>query len=89
MTEMPFIGEFSSYKERNKWIVENAQYFTIIMRHQRSNKRAERDTFEEAVALANRVLEQYPEKHLMIYAVAGGHDTLTATVSLGRIQRHD
>jgi hypothetical protein len=87
--DMPFLPEFSSYRERNKWIVENAQYFTIIMRHQRSNRRAERSTFDEAVSLANQVLEQYPEKHLMIYAVAGGHDTLTATVSLGRIHRHD
>jgi hypothetical protein len=92
MTEFvfPYIPEFSHYKERNKWIVDNAQYFTVILRRDLRNYRAERFTLEEAIALANQVLEQYPHASPMIYAVAGGHDTLTATVSKEKgIQRHE
>ena len=89
MGTMPFIPEFTSYKERNKWIVDHAQYFSIILKRNSKYLRSERDTFEEAVALANLVLEQYPHTRLMVYAVAGGHDTLTATVSTDGITRHD
>jgi hypothetical protein len=89
MQAMPFIPEFNNYKERNKWIVDNAQYFTIILKKDRKYLRSERHTFDEAVALANQVLDQYPHARLMVYAVAGGHETLTATVSTDRIKRHD
>jgi hypothetical protein len=89
MDTMPFIPEFKHYKERNKWIVDHAQFFTIILKRDRKYLRSERYTFEEAVALANQVLEQYPHVRLMVYAVAGGHDTLTATVSTDGVTRHD
>jgi hypothetical protein len=85
----PFIPEFSHYKERNKWIVDNAQYYSIILKRNGEYLRSERNTFEEAIVLANLVLEQHPHARLMVYAVVGGHDTLTATVSTDGVQRHD
>lgn len=87
--DMPFIPEFSNYRERNQWIRDHAQYWTIILRKDRRNYRAERHSLDESIALANQVLQIYPHKSLLIYAVAAGHDTLAATVSTAGVKTHD
>jgi hypothetical protein len=81
MTEMSFIPEFSKAEERNKWIKDNAQFWTVIRKRKRRYERDECWSLDEAVQLAQRRLERDPLKQpLLIYAVAGGHDTLAATV---------
>ncbi len=81
MDEMPFIPEFTKAEDRNKWIKDNAQYFTVIRKRKRRYERDECWTLEEAVQLAQRRLAKDPYMQpLLIYAVAGGHDALAATV---------
>jgi len=81
MNDVPFIPEFSKAEERNKWIKDNAQYFTVIRKRLRRYERDECWSLAEAVQLAQRRLERDPGKQpLLIYAVAGGHDALAATV---------
>jgi hypothetical protein len=81
MTDIPFIPEFSKADARNKWIMENAQYWTVIRKRKRRYERDECWSLEDAVKLAQRRLANDPHKQpLLIYAVAGGHDALAATV---------
>ena len=90
MNKMPLIPEFSEYKQRNKWIKENADYFTVVRRRNRRYERYTAPSFEEATALAQKYLRGDTENtRWMIYAVAGIHDTLVATVSAEGIKDHD
>ena len=84
MQDMPF----TSAEARNKFIVDNAEYFTVILRSNRRNYRSERKALAEATELAEAVLKKWPESRLMIYAVLGDSSTLTATVSSEGIKRH-
>lgn len=85
---MPFIPEFREAAERNRWIITNAQYFTVIRRKNRSYLREECATMDEAEALAKRMLRDDPNARFLIYAVALGHDTLAATVSTDGVKHH-
>ncbi len=86
--EVPFIPEFSKADERNKWILENSQYFTVICKRNRRYDRDECWSLEEAINLAQRRLLRDPLHPLLIYAVAGGHDTLAATVYIDEVRKH-
>ena len=85
---MPFIPEFSDANTRNKWIVDNATYFTIIRRKNRQYLREERPTFEEAEACAKKLLERDPHGRFLIYGVYEAIDALAATVSVDGTKKH-
>ena len=89
MTDMPFLPEFRQAKERSKWITENASYFTVIRRKNRSYLREEKPTLAEAVSYAQRLIERDQEYRFLIYAGAGIHDTLAATVSIEGVKYHE
>jgi hypothetical protein len=76
--DIPLIPDFNNYKDRNKWIFDHAQYFTIV---RRGYKTEERHTYDDAVKLAQWTVKLNPDARLLIYAVAAGHGTLAATVS--------
>ena len=86
--EMPFIPEFQKADERNKWIKDNASYFTVIKRKGRRYIREEQPTFDLAVQLAQKRLEQDSDSRYMIYAVYRQSDTLVATVSSDGVKEH-
>jgi hypothetical protein len=85
---MPFIPEFKQATERNQWIVENASYFTVIRRYNRCYQREECPTFDAAEQFAQRIIKHDPSARFLIYAVAGQHDALTATISNEGTKRH-
>ena len=89
LIKMPFIPEFREAKERNKWIRDNAQYFTVIRRQDRRYERDEVYTFDEAVTLASNRIKRIPDLRFLIYAVAAGHDALVATVSSDGVKEHE
>ena len=89
MNEMPFIPEFREAKERNLWIKENADYFTVTRRRRSSYLREEKPSLEEAIAFANRLVERDSEFRCLIYAVYNIHDTLVATVSKDGAKYHE
>lgn len=78
---MPAIPEFSSYQEREKWLVANATHFTIVRRANRKTYRAEKPTLEQALAGARSIAKAHPTVRLLIYAIYGVHDCWCATVS--------
>ena len=90
MNTMPYIPEFSGYKERNKWLFDNATYFTLFMRKNRTILKEEHRTWDEVEARAKKLVER--NRHCdwsIIYAVCGIHDTLVATVSVDGTKRHE
>ena len=86
---MPYIPEFSGYKERNKWLFENAISFTLFMRKNRTILKEEHRTWDEVEARAKKLVERKPDTRYLIYAVYGIHDTLVATVSVDGTVRHE
>lgn len=86
--DAPFIPEFSKAEERNQWIIANAQYFTTIYRRQRRYERGEHWSYDDAVAAARKLVDRAPQGRVLIYAVAGGHDALAATVSAEEVRKH-
>jgi len=89
MKDVPFIPEFTKADERNKWIKDYAQFFTVIRRRNRRYERDECWSLEEATQLAQKRLAHDELKQpLLIYAVAGGHDALVATVYAEGIRNH-
>lgn len=88
MTE-PFIPEFSSREEREKWFVENADYFTIVRRAKGKSYRVETKTLVRAETLAKSIVEQprYQHVRLLIYAVRGVSDTYVETIAREGIVR--
>lgn len=86
----PYIPEFTQYKDRNKWIIENAAYFTVIRRYKRRYQREERATLETAIELAQKLVQQDNTARFLIYGVShDNHDALAATVSSEGIKYHE
>jgi hypothetical protein len=81
MAEMPFIPEFKEAKERSQWIINNAEYFTIIRRKNRRNLREEAKTLDEAIQIAQRMIAAEPDMNCLIYGVWQNYDTLAATLT--------
>ena len=86
---MPYIPEFSGYKERNKWLFDNATYFTLFMRKNRTILKEEHRTWDEVEARAKKLVERKPDSRFLIYAVYGQSDTLVATISKDGVVRHE
>ena len=86
----PYIPEFTQYKDRNKWIIENAEYFTVIRRHKNSILREERESLESAIALAQKWVQRDHDARFLIYGVThDNHDALACTVSIDGIKHHE
>lgn len=80
-TTAPFIPEFSEAAERSKWIVENAEYFTLIRRQNRRYERTEWHTLDGAIKAGQRVVERDQTARFLVYGVVGIYDTLAATIT--------
>jgi len=69
MTQRPL--DFASAKEREEWIIANAQYFTTCRTINRKYERQEHATLELARSHAKSLLAENPIKPILIYAVEG------------------
>ena len=56
-----------------KWVKENAEYWTTIRRRNNHNERYEWPTQQAAEQAAQRMIEADPEARFMVYAVHGVH----------------
>jgi hypothetical protein len=65
---------FTSQAEREKWLIENADYFTIVFRRNLRNRRLEVSDLKTADAYAKRISEDL-KLNTLIYAVSGVSDT--------------
>lgn len=78
---MPEPLNFTSDADRAKWIIEHADYFTLIHRRNLHNERWEYPTLQKARAGARARLRKDPTKRFLIYAVKGVNDTYVETVA--------
>lgn len=77
MTEKPL--DFASSKERDKWIIENAEHFTAVRWRNRQMSKTAHPTLAEAEARATELLKHDPHP-VMIYAVNGTSDAFIKMV---------
>lgn len=73
MTDQPL--NFESAKEREAWLLQNANYFTTVRMLNRRYARQEHKTLEEARTHAHLLLIQDGSKPVLIYAVKGDSST--------------
>lgn len=71
--------DFKSSQERDKWMVDHADYFTVGRRSKGRYERFELPTLPEAEKLAGRMANEAKAPY-MIYAVAGIHDAFVKAV---------
>ena len=71
---MPEFRTFTSQAEREKWLIENAEYFTVIFRRDLKNNRIEFRSLPEAEYAARRIAREI-RVGTLIYAVSGVSDT--------------
>lgn len=76
----PVYQSFNSDQERSAWIIEHADYYTVIRFHNRRYGRVECKTHEEAHWLAEQMVKETPHARFMIYAVVGNQSTYVETV---------
>jgi hypothetical protein len=72
---------FNSDRERSAWIIERAEYWTVIRFRNRRYGRVECKTHAEAHWLAEQMVKEIPQSRYMIYAVVGNQSTYVETVS--------
>lgn len=65
------------------WIIAHVDYYTVIRRKNMRNERYECSSLQAAQAMAQQLVSEDPHKSVLIYAVAGVHDTYLETVSAG------
>lgn len=75
------VPDFKSEPERQKWIIENANYFTIVRLKNRKYIRYETETLAGAHIVASGLVRDNPGTRWMIYAVHDQSDTYVCTVS--------
>lgn len=73
--------DFKSAEERQQWIMEHAEYFTVFRYKNRKRIRHERPSLEEAEILARSLCLAEPGSRWMIYAVNGVMDSWIKTVA--------
>lgn len=71
---------FEAEPERRDWIINHADYFTTYLRTRRHILRDQWPTLAKAERAAQRILVSHPDRVVMIYAVAGVHDTWVKNV---------
>lgn len=87
MAKSPMPIDFPNADSRDKWITENATYFTVVMRRNLKTKRIEASNLRLAEQVAAKLVEENPEWRLLIYAVYDptGDSPLSAYVkTIGR-----
>ena len=72
---------FTSHIERDKWILDNADYFTTVYRKDRQYNRQEHKTLPEAEAAAKETVMQVDNICVLVYAVCGNSDAYVKTVT--------
>lgn len=72
---------FTSDADRAKWIIEHADYFTLIIRRKLHNERWEYATLAKARAGARARLRKDPTLRFLVYAVKGVSDTYVETIA--------
>lgn len=78
---MKDIPSFKTELERQRWFIDNADYFTAITRRKMRYERAQFDTLSQAEAHAKAVLAADPEvRSFLLYAVVNASDTFVKTV---------
>ena len=78
MTNRPL--NFANAKEREDWIINNAQLFTTVRMIQRRYERQEHKTLKEARAFAHLLLKEDKSKPVLIYAIHDNSDTYVEMV---------
>jgi hypothetical protein len=73
ISEVPL--NFPDEPTRRQWIIDHAEYFTVIRRVKRSYERHEFDSLGAARVGAAKLLERDPTAIYMVYAVRGVNDT--------------
>ena len=85
MARTPMPLDFKTADHRDRWIEDNADYFTLIRRQNLQNMRLQYRTKAEAEEAASAVVKQDPEARLLIYAV---HGTMTAYIkTVAKVRR--
>lgn len=74
------LPEFTSEPERQRWIIDHAEYFTCVRFRNRKYEREEAPNLEKAQDMANTMVKNEPQFSVMIYAVYGGRDTFVRAV---------
>lgn len=80
---MKHAPDFKTHAEHDKWVLENAEYFTVVITAYRARVRVEIPTLEKAREAAKGVLEDSSTKRCLIYAVCGVYSAYVETVSKG------
>jgi hypothetical protein len=76
-------AQYESPAAWRAWVISHADYYTVIRRKNMQNERYEYPTLPQARAMAQQLVTEGPHKSILIYAVAGVHDTYLETVSMG------
>lgn len=77
--------DFHTEPERQAWIIANAEYFTTIMRKDRTYHRDEWPSLAKAKKAAQRTVVSHPDRVVMIYAVTrDGRDSWVCNVKAGQ-----
>ena len=76
-------AQYESPAAWRAWIISHADYYTVIRRKNMQNERYEYGSLQAAQAMAQQLVTEDPHKSVLIYAVAGVHDTYLETVSAG------
>jgi hypothetical protein len=78
---MKDIPSFKTELERQRWFIDNADYFTAITRRKMRYVRTEHPTLAEAEAHAKGALNTDPAiRSFLIYAVVNVSDTFVKTI---------
>lgn len=83
---MKHAPDFKTHEEHDKWVIENAEYFTAIVSSFRRRIRAEADTLDEVRHFAKKYHEKDSTPHILIYAVCGVYSAYVETLSKGEIK---
>ncbi len=87
MVSKPMPIDFPNADTRDKWITENASYFTVVMRRNMKTKRIEASSLKLAEQTAIKLIEENPDWRLLIYAVydpTGGSPLSAYVKTVGR-----
>ena len=72
--------DFKNHEEHDKWVIENADYFTAIGSAYRARARFEFETLEQAREMAHSIAKDAPNGHAIVYAVCGVYSAYVETV---------
>ena len=73
--------DFESIKERDRWIADHAEYWTVVryLGPRRGYERHETKTMDQAIEMAGRMAKQAGTNYL-VYAVAGTRDAMVCFI---------